>query len=170
MYGARAAIASGMLHIEGQVTAIEPAVAENPGLAFDLAKTIIETVCHTVLAERTIPFDPGDDLPKLFKSTTTNLPFLPPSASGETEGRKSLSQTLNGLHTAILGVSELRNQNGFASHGTSGPRPSMESVQALLAAEAADAMVGFLYRIHQQDRMVSESPRLAYNEKSAFNE
>jgi hypothetical protein len=42
MHGARAAIASGLVHITQQVEAIERAVDENPGLAFDLAKTLIE--------------------------------------------------------------------------------------------------------------------------------
>jgi len=46
----------------------------------------------------------------------------------------------------------------------------MESVQALLAAEAADAIVGFLYRIHKQERTISESPRLAYDGNSTFND
>jgi hypothetical protein len=43
-----------MLHIEEQVAAIELAVVEKPGLAFDLAKTLIESVCRTILAERRI--------------------------------------------------------------------------------------------------------------------
>ncbi len=102
MQGAREAMVSGLGHIEKQVYAIESAVADNPGLAFDLAKTLIESVCRTVLSDRTIPFDPGDDLPKLYKSATTNLPFLPPSASGEVEARKSLAQILNGLHTDLV--------------------------------------------------------------------
>ena len=170
MHGARAAIAGGMPHIEEQVIGIERAVAENPGLAFDLAKTLIESVCRTVLAERSILFDPGDDLPKLFKTATNYLPLLPATASGEAEVRKSLAQTLNGLHTAIQGVCELRNQCGFASHGAGDPRPAMESVQALLAAEAADAIVGFLHRVHRQDRLPPPTARAEYKEHPKFND
>lgn len=170
MHGARAAIAGGMIHIEEQVNAIELAVAENPGLAFDLAKTLIESVCRTVLTERAISHDPGDDLPRLFKTVTLTLPFLPASASGEAEVRKSLAQTLNGLHTAIQGVCELRNQCGFASHGAGSPRPVMESVQALLAAESADAIVGFLHRVHLQDRTPPANPQLKYDNNPDFND
>jgi len=72
--------------------------------------------------------------------------------SGEPEIRKSLAQTLSGLHTAIQGICELRNQCGFASHGSGTARPAMESIQALLAAESADAIIGFLHRVHRQDR------------------
>ena len=123
MHGARAAIAAGLLHIEEQVTGIEVAIEENPGLAFDLAKVLIESACRTILTERDISFDPGEDLPRIFRLTTNNLPFLPIAASGEAEIRRSLAQTLGGLHTAVQGVCELRNACGFASHGGDGPRP-----------------------------------------------
>src|SRR5258708_39310143 len=170
MHGARSAISAGLSHIEEQVSGIELAVVDNPGLAFDLGKTVIESACKTILAERNVAFGSADDLPKLFKVVTSWLPFLPVSASGEGDIRKSLAQTLNGLHTAVQGVCELRNACGFASHGADGPRPAMETVQALLAAGTADAIVGFLYRIHRQDRVPSESTRLDYDNHGDFNE
>jgi len=149
MHGARAAMAGGLTHIEEQVKSIELAVIENPGLAFDLSKTIVESACRTILVERKITFAPDDNLPRLYRAVTSSLPMLPIAASGEGEARKSLVQTLNGLHTALQGVCELRNAYGFASHGADSPRPPMESVQALLAAQAADAIVGFLHRLHR---------------------
>jgi hypothetical protein len=169
MYGARAAIAGGMSHIEEQVKGIERAVVENPGLAFDLARTVVESACRTILTDRMISFGPDDDLPRLFKTVTINVPMLPVAASTEAEARKSLVQTLNGLHTALQGVCELRNAYGFASHGTGGPRPAMESVQALLAAQAADAIVGFLHRTHCEDRGAPTGERLEFDGNEEFN-
>ena len=170
MHGARDAMASGLAHIEEQIRGIEQAVSGNPGLAFDLAKTLIESTCRTILTERGIAFDPGDDLQRLFRTATNQLPFLPTSASGEADVRRSLERTLNGLNTAVQGVCELRNQCGFASHGSDNARPAMEAVQALLAAETADAIVGFLYRVHRQDRLAPSSPRAEYDENADFNE
>ena len=170
MHGARDAIASGLTHIEEQVKGIEQAVVENPGLAFDLAKTLIESTCRAVLVERSVGYAAADDLPKLFKSATQNLPFLPASASDAAEVRRSLQQTLAGLSTAIQGICELRNQCGFASHGSGGPRPVMEAVQALLAAEAADAIVGFLHRIHRQDRTPPPAAGPIFDDNGAFND
>lgn len=46
----------------------------------------------------------------------------------------------------------------------------MESVQALMAAEAADTIVGFLYRVHRQDRRPTASPPAPYDENPAFND
>ncbi len=170
MHGARDAMAGGLVYIEQQVKSIERAVAENPGLAFDLAKTLIESVCRTVLGERNIAFGETDDLPKLFRTASQTLPFLPPNASGEAEIRKSLAQTLGGLHTAIQGIFELRNQCGFASHGAGAPRPQMESVQALLAAEAADTIVGFLHRVHRQDPTPPRSLLSVFGDHTEFND
>jgi hypothetical protein len=94
---------------------------------------------------------------------------LPVTLSSDAEARKSLAQTLTGLHTALQGVCELRNAFGFASHGSGGPRPIMESVQALLAAQAADAIVGFLYRIHRQERTPVQPSQLVFDDHQAFN-
>jgi hypothetical protein len=169
MHGARDAMSRGMMHIERQITSIELAIVENPAWVFDLAKTLVESVCKTVLGERGVPFAEDDDLPRLFRSVSLSLPFLPPTASAEADVRRSLAQTLGGLSTTVQGICELRNQCGFASHGSSSARPAMETVQALLAAQAADAIVGFLYRIHRQNRIAPSSPRQLYEDSSAFN-
>jgi len=141
MRGARDAAANGMPHISEQIAALERGIVENPSYVFDLAKYIVESTCKTILTERNIGFDKRDDLPKLYKAVTTNVPMLPVAASGEAEARKKLLQTLNGLHTALQGVCELRNSCGFAAHGGDAQRPAMEGVQAILAAQAADTIV-----------------------------
>jgi hypothetical protein len=46
----------------------------------------------------------------------------------------------------------------------------MESVQAMLVAEAADAIIGFLSRVHRQDRAPLLSPRTMYEGNAAFND
>jgi hypothetical protein len=170
MHGARDALAAGLAHVEEQVRSIERAVVENPALAFDLARTLVESACRTILTERRIAYNEDEALPKLFKTVCSCVPFLPPTASEEAGVRKSLTQTLGGLSMAIHGICELRNQCGFASHGSDQARPPMEGVQALLAAEAADTIVGFLHRVHCQDRTPPPSPRALYEGNQAFND
>lgn len=170
MYNARAAIAGGLLHIEEQVKALESAVLGNTGLVFDLARTLVESACKTIITERGGAFSKDDDLPKVFKTVTNTIPFLPVEIAGEATARKSLQQTLSGLNTALLGICELRNAYGFASHGSDGPRPLMEGIQALLAAQAADAIIGFLYRVHRQDLARPERVTLEYADNQEFND
>ena len=166
MHGARDAMNAGLVHIEQQIIGIEQAVDVNPGLAFDLSKTLIESTCRTILSDLKEGYSKDDDLPTLLNAVTGKLHFLPPTASGAAEVRKSLLKTLNGLKTATLGICELRNQCGFASHGADSARPAMEAAQAKLAAEAADTIVGFLHRMHRQDR----TPALKLEDSPAFNE
>lgn len=170
MHSARTAVKLGMPHIEKQVEAIELALVDNAGLAFDLARTLLESVCRTIMTERKITFDKDDKLPKLLKSVTQILPFLPIAMAADAAARKSLGQTLTGLSTAIQGVCELRNAFGFASHGGDGSRPAMEGVQALFAAQAADAIVGFLYGVHRQDLLRQKSSQPKYDDNPSFNE
>ena len=171
MHGARQAVANGgMRHVEEQVNAIERAVNEQSSLVFDLARTIVESACRTILTERGTPYSARDELPTLFRTVTRTLPLLPTAASDEAEARRSLTQTLNGLHTALQGVCELRNEYGFASHGSDGRQVRLEVDQAMLAAQAADAIVGFLSRAHSQDRAVLPEVRLQYDQQPDFNE
>ena len=46
----------------------------------------------------------------------------------------------------------------------------MEAIHATLAAQAADAIVGFLYSVHRQDLVKSRTPRLEYGDHADFNE
>jgi len=166
MHGARDAIASGMTHMEKQVEELEKAVIDNPGLAFDLARTLVECTCRTILKEREIEYTHRDDLPKLFGKVKDNLPVLPVESSNASDVGKSLRQTLSGLSTAIQGICELRNSCGFACHGSESARPLMEDAQALMVAETADTIIGFLYRMHIQDRTTEP---LVYEKNQDFN-
>lgn len=51
-----------------------------------------------------------------------------------------------------------------------GARPAMEAVQALLAAATADAIVGFLYRVHTQDRILIREPSAEFEPDEAFDD
>jgi hypothetical protein len=170
MHGARTAMEEGLQHIEEHIKTIEQSVTDNTGLAFDLAKNLIETTCQRILKDRNISFDPQDDVPQLLNAVMNSVPLLPPSASSSVEVRRSLARTLGGLRAAVQGVCELRNECGFASHGSDAPRPKMETVQAILAAEAADAIIGFLYSVHQQDHAGRAKRKLRYGDNAEFND
>lgn len=170
MRGARKAVSQGLQHIEAQVVAIEEAVASNPGLAFDLAKTLVESVCRTILTERGGSWTDTDDLPRLFQEVRNNLPVLPPHQSQESKVRQSMYQTVGGLYSAVQGIAELRNQLGFASHGSDRHRPSMGVAHAEMAAQAADTIVGFLYDVHARDLATASSVDSALAPNSDFDE
>jgi hypothetical protein len=170
MYGAREVLDARAVHIEQQVVALEQAVATNPGLAFDLAKTLLESTCKTVLAECKAGYDGAWELPRLLKETLAQLRLVPAALVGDRDVADSLRKTAGGLQTAIQGICELRNTHGFASHGKDGAFQQLESVQAMLAARAADTIVSFLFRVHRGYNGDGATGTLAYEDHPGFNE
>lgn len=170
MHGAREVLETGAVHIEKQITAIEEAVISNPGLAFDLAKTLLESACKTVLSDRGCGCDDGWDLPRLLKETLTQLRLVPEGLEGGREVSESLRKMAGGLQTTIQGICELRNTHGFASHGKDASFQQLESIQAVLVARSADTIVNFLFCIHQGYPPGESTRPLAYDDHSEFNE
>ena len=172
MVGARANILDGPIFeiIAQQVGAIEDAIERVPDFAFDLAKTLVESVCKTILEDIGHPAEPSWDAPRIMKQTMTYLAVLPPGHPNAAKARDSITKTLNGLHTTLRGLCELRNDYGLSSHGRDGFSARLDLRHATLAAQAADTIVSFLYRIHRDARMQTPGTRVYYEDHDGFNE
>ena len=110
-------ISAGAVHIEKTIIALERAVEENPGLPFDLTKSLVESICKTILKDREDPrYDDSLELPKLVKYTAKKLKLIPENYSN-TKVEQSFIQIINGMVTMIHGLCEIRNLEGTASHG-----------------------------------------------------
>jgi len=172
MVGSRAAILEGPVAeaIEQQIHAIESALENVPDFAFDLSKTLVESVCKTVLADIGQPADPNWDGPRLLRETTNRLALLPRNHPDPAKARESVQKTIRGLLQTIQGLCELRNTYGMASHGRDGFSARLDLRQATLAAQAADTIVSFLYRIHRDALMQTPGARVYYEDHADFNE
>jgi hypothetical protein len=172
MVGARAAILSGPVAqaIEQTIEAIENAIERVPDFAFDLSKTLIETVCKTVLADLGQPADPNWDCPKLLKETTSRLTMLPRNHPDPAKVRDSVEKTIRGLLQTVQGLCELRNSHGIASHGRDAFAARLETRQATLAAQAADTVASFVYRTHRDALNQTPGTRVYYEDHREFNE
>lgn len=172
MVGARANILDGPVVelIDQQVRAIEDAIERVPDFAFDLAKTLIESVCKTILEDVGRPADPGWDAPRIMRETTTFLSMFPPGNPDAAKIQETIKKTINGLHTTVQGLCELRNDYGLASHGRDGLSARLDFRQATLAAQAADTIVSFLYRIHRDALAHAPGVRVYYEDHASFNE
>ena len=172
MVGARAALTSGPLAetIEQQINAIESALESVPDFAFDLSKTLVESVCKTVLADIGQPADPNWDALKLLRETTNRLSLLPRNHPNPARARESVEKTIRGLLQTIQGLCELRNNYGMASHGRDSFPARLDLRQAMLAAQAADTIVSFLYRIHRDALTQTPGTRVYYEDHADFNE
>ncbi|MEO0514154.1 MAG: abortive infection family protein [Planctomycetota bacterium] len=172
MAGSRAAISDGPVTaaIEQQLLAIENALESVPDFAFDLSKTLVESVCKTVLSDIGQPADANWDCPKLLRETTNRLSFLPRNHPAPKKARDSVEKTIRGLLQTIQGLCELRNNYGMASHGRDGFSARLDVRQATLAAQSADTIVSFLYRIHRDTLNQKPGTRIYYEDHGDFNE
>ncbi|UYV11953.1 MAG: abortive infection family protein [Phycisphaera sp.] len=171
MHGARHAFADGPFvePIEQQLAAIEQSIVSVPDFAFDLSKTLVESVCKTILADIGQPADPNWDCPRLLKETTNRLSLLPAEYPNPAKPRESIEKTLRGLLQTIQGLCELRNNFGMASHGRDGHGRRLDLRQATLAAQAADTIAAFIYRMHRDSASRSPGARVYYEDHSEFN-
>jgi len=172
MVGTRAAVLDGPIAeaIEQQIHAIENALLSVPDFAFDLSKTLVESVCKTVLADIGQPADPNWDAPKLLKETTNRLTLLPRDHPDPAKASDSVAKTIRGLLQTIQGLCELRNGYGMASHSRDGFAARLGLRQATLAAQAADTIVSFLYLSHRDALAQSPGARVYYEDHADFNE
>ena len=172
MVGARSAILDGPIvePIEQLIDAIENAMESVPDFAFDLSKTLVESVCKTVLADIGQPANPRWDGPKLLRETTNHLSLLPRNHSNPAKTRDSVNKTIHGMLQTIQGLCELRNNFGMASHGRDVFAARLDLRQAMLAAQAADTIVAFLYRTHREARSHSPGERVHYEDHADFND
>ena len=172
MAGVRSAILDGPIaeFIEQQIDAIENALESVPDFAFDLSKTLIESVCKTVLADIGQSVNPNWDAPRLLKETTNRLNLLPRNHPDPAKARDSVEKTLRGMLQTIQGLCELRNNYGMASHGRDAFSARLDIRQATLAAQAADTIVSFLYRTHRDALRQTPGVRVRYEDHANFNE
>lgn len=172
MSGCRSAILAGpgLESIEQQIRAIEQAIESVPDFAFDLSKTLVEQVCKTVLADMGQPGNPNWDGPQLLRETLNRLSLLPRGHPRGAGARDCVEKTIRGMLQTIQGLCELRNQYGLASHGRDAHSARMDLRQATLAAQAADTIVSFLYRIHRDALSQTPGARVYYEDHADFNE
>jgi hypothetical protein len=172
MAGARGILerAGGAIQIRHQVEAIEEAVHDRPAMVFDLAKALVETICKTILDELGVDYDNNFDAPKLLRETLIRLQLFPSGHESPSDVNESIKKTVNGLMTTVQGLCDLRTREGMASHGREAFSANLETVQALLAASAADTVAGFLWNVHKSYSPAGRPERLSYEDNPKFNE
>lgn len=136
-------------YVLGQITRMESAVENDPGLAIGTAKELVETVCRTILEERGIDVSVKDDLPKLVKATAKELKLTPSDIPDETKASESIKRLLSNLATITNGIAELRNRYG-TGHGKAAKSKGLSPRHAKLAVGAASTLAIFLVETHRE--------------------
>jgi hypothetical protein len=111
---------------------------DDPEGAVTLARSLLESICKTILDTDGIAYPNSADLPKLYKTVAERLKLGP-----NQHGEKVFKQILGGCTSVVEGLGALRNQLGDA-HGK-GRHPAKPAARhAELAVNLAGTMATFL--------------------------
>ena len=125
---------------------LERATDEDPALAVGTAKEMVETVCKTILRDRTGSI-PTEDLPSLVRAVAKELSLLPDSIPTSAKGSNVMRRLLSNLNQVAQGLAELRNLYG-TGHGRDGRFIGIKPRHARLAVGAATTLSLFLLETH----------------------
>lgn len=138
------AVALDAAYIHQQITRMDTATDDDPELAIGTAKEFVETVCKTILTERTVDFGKGDDFPRLVRMTLKELKLAPDDIPGQAKAAETIRILLQNLATVANGLAELRNPFG-TGHGKPAHAKGLRARHARLAVGAATTLGVFLF-------------------------
>ena len=146
-------------YVTQQITRMEAAVQNDPGLAIGTAKELVETCCKTILTERGVDVPKAADLPQLVKATSRELELTPGDIPEKAKAADTIKRLLSNLATITQGISELRNQYG-TGHGKESNARGLTPRHAKLAVGAASTLAVFLAETHH-DRPEKPGPEIS---------
>lgn len=136
-------------YVAQQITRMDAAVLNDPGLAIGTAKELVETCCKTILTARSVGFSKNADLPELVKLTSKELELTPHDIPEKAKASETIKRLLSNLASITQGVAELRNHYG-TGHGKAMGAKGLQSRHAKLAVGAASTLAVFLVETHNQ--------------------
>ncbi len=110
----------------------------DPEGAITAARTLLESVCKTILDDAGEPYNARDDLPKLYRKAAGSLTLAPSEYSDE-----QIRRILGGATSVVEGIGGLRNEHGDA-HGKGRTAYLLSDRHASLAVNMAGTMALFL--------------------------
>lgn len=169
MHAARSAMGADTGSIADQLDVIEETIDRIPDLTFDLAKGLIDSVCKTVMADLGATVDPNWKTPKLYYETSIRLKHISHNYTDRRKATESLRKLTGGLSNVVAGLCELRNDHGMSAHGKDAHGDRLTARQAVLAAQAADVVSSYLYRVHRDERSQTPGHRVYHEDHPEFN-
>jgi len=136
-------------YVLSQITRMESAIDNDPGLAIGTAKELIETICKTILEERGQTLSGNLELSKLVKQTVKELKLTPNDIPNKAKAADNIKLILSNLATITSGIAELRNSYG-TGHGKDSKAKGLDSRHAKLAVGAASTLAIFLLETHNE--------------------
>ena len=136
----------------------------NPNAALDGAKSILESISKTILADKGIPYAPDSKVGYLAKKAFESLPVFSKLSEKDFDSAKSILGSFENI-TRVIG--EFRNIHGFFSHGKDIQSEKFDRYLVELTISSSDLLSSFLIVSHAED--LKDRSRVYYEENDEFN-
>lgn len=123
---------------------MQSSIDSDPELAIGTAKDFVESVCKTILNQKSIQFGKGDSLPQLAKKSLEALQLEPDKMPAETKALETIRSLLKSLANIVQNMAELRRDFG-SGHGKDIKVKGLGPRHARLAVGAASTLAVFLF-------------------------
>lgn len=133
---------------------------DDPGVAIDAAKSMIEAVAKTILADKELTYEKNINLNKLTKMAVSSVDTLD-------QDEQTIKKIISALCTVSQCIGEVRNEYSVIGHGQDIEMKKAEVYLADLAINASCTVVRFLVSLHS--RHPRDMKRLCYDAHESFN-
>lgn len=147
-----------------QVRVIDEEVCNNPSLCVDTCKTLIESICKTILLNKAIEFERDIKFHNLVQLTVSNI------LKADDVFKNDLRELARRMSSVAQTLADLRNKYGFASHGLDVLNPRLTETVSQFAYRITDSIGGFILNCYLNNRSVSTDNRIHYEDCKDFNE
>lgn len=149
-------------YLNNHISTIEETVETNPDLCIEICKSLIESICKTILTDQKVGYDVKGKFQGLVKQTVDNL------LTNE-RYKEEMVEFTRRIASVSQQLSEMRNLSGFASHGKDIEHVPLGITLALLAYKTTDVIGGFILRSYICHSTRTNS-RIRYEDCQTFNE
>lgn len=143
---------------------IEEHRSEHTNIALDNAKSILESISKTILANKNLPFSHDEDFSALVKKAFKALPFIEDINNKDNECAMSI---INSFGNIVKQIGTFRNQYGFFSHGRDLHSQTFDLYLTDLVIASSDVVSSFLISAHSRD--LNNRGRIHYEDYALFN-
>lgn len=146
------------------ISLVEENKISNPNASLDGAKSILESISKTILADKNIEFKSDETIGNLVKQVFSSLPVFTKLSTVETEKSKAI---LNAFATISNSIGTFRNEHGCFAHGQDLQSQKFNRYLLDLAISSSDLLASFLITSHAED--LKDRSRIYYEECDLFN-
>lgn len=150
-------------YFETHISTIEKTVETNPALCIETCKSLVESICKTILTNQNIEHDNYGQFQALVKQTINYL------IDANECYKDDLCELVRRIASVSQKLAEIRNISGFASHGQDINHVSMSTTMSLLAYKITDVLGGFIIHYYINHASKRDS-RIHYEDCQEFNE